>query len=372
MTENQRFEIWRQEQIELLTVELENLLPGILQRHTFNTNNPNNLKSQQLSLNAKIGGKHKTYINITDAVITSADEFVSLWLKGMLNHIKTECKGRESTSVEYKLHQQMVHDTELRKYVILFLKRTYWRNCYSLSKKRPNKNDAEIWIGQKNASYGILITPRFRNGEWENDVSEIRHFRPNYWTIGHILQTGFVIPHTEEKIEFTTVNQYLSFFKNSLVRLSGSPYELEIAEQYCEFVKKSEQPHCVPLLIPEFRYGGLDKQHKYRLDFTIINPYTLQKQGFEFSPWSTHGYLSGIKNKTQTAVNAEAKANFEKEMQKHKEYYRKYDVFTLIYTDSDLQNVDRIFGEMTEYLTPKYENKLLLQDAIEEFVNFSV
>ena len=68
----------------------------------------------------------------------------SLVGKGMLNHIKTECKGRESTSVEYKLQQQMAQDSELQKYAILFLKRTYWKNCYSLSKKRPNKDDAEI------------------------------------------------------------------------------------------------------------------------------------------------------------------------------------------------------------------------------------
>lgn len=79
----------------------------------------------------------------------------------------------------------------------------------------------------------ILVTPRFENGEWENDVSEIRHFQPDYWTVGHVMKTGLVVPHVCEKIEFSSVEQYLAFFKNVLVRPSGSPYELQIAEKYC-------------------------------------------------------------------------------------------------------------------------------------------
>ena len=95
-----------------------------------------------------------------------------------------------------------------------------------------------MWIGQENASYGLLVTPRFKNGQWENDKSEIRHFKPNYWTIGHILETGFVVPHEEETINFNDINQYLTFFKNTLVRNSGSSHEMEIAKRYCDYVKK--------------------------------------------------------------------------------------------------------------------------------------
>ena len=50
---------------------------------------------------------------------------------------------------------------------------------------------------------------------------------------------------------------------------------MEIAKKYCELVLSSKQPYEIPLLIPELRYGGLQTQHRYRLDFTIINPYTL-------------------------------------------------------------------------------------------------
>lgn len=222
----------------------------------------------------------------------------------------------------------------------------------------------------KNAVYGLLITPRFKNGNWENDVSEIRRFRQDYFTIGHILETGLVIPYENDKIKFNSVDEYLTFFKNVLVRLSGSPYELKIAELYCEYVRSSANPYKVPLLIPELRYNGLENNHVYRLDFTIINPITLEKHGFEFSPWSTHGYLGGIKGKTQKEVNEEAKANFEHEMKKHKDYYRNLNIFTLIYTDTDLQGINNIFADIKEYLAPKRENKQLLESVIERIKNY--
>ena len=186
------------------------------------------------------------------------------------------------------------------------------------------------------------------------------------------MKTGFVIPNAPDKIEFSSIDQYLLFFKDVLVRQSGSPHEMKIAEMYCDFVHKSKEPPRVPLLIPELRYGGINVHHQYRLDFTIINPYTLQKQGVELSPWSTHGYLAGTKGKSQTQINQEAKANFEKEMQKQKEYFRRYNIFTLIYTDSNLEDIEQIFAEMQQFLRPERENKQLLEETIQEFKKFHI
>ena len=59
-------------------------------------------------------------------------------------------------------------------------------------------------------------------------------------------------------------------------------------------------------------------------------------------------------------------------MRKHKEYYRTFHIFTLIYTDSDLKDLDYVFGEMREYLTPKHENRQMLDAALEEFKQFSL
>ncbi len=96
----------------------------------------------------------------------------------------------------------------------------------------------------------------FVNNLWENNRSEIRHFPALYWTIGDVLRSGLVIAGDPDKITFSDVDAYLKFFKNVLVRASGSPYEREIAKRYVEYVRASADPSRIPLLIPELRYGG--------------------------------------------------------------------------------------------------------------------
>ena len=212
--------------------------------------------------------------------------------------------------------------------------------------------------------------PRFVNGNWENDGSEVRKFVPDYFTIGHVLKTGLVVPFVDEIMTFHTVDDYLKFFKNTLVRNSGSSHEFAIANRYCAFVKEHNNPKVVPLLIPEFRYGGIEKKHIFRLDFTIINPYTMDKYGFELSPWSTHGELTGIKNKSQRQVNDEARENFEKEMKKHKDFYRKHGVYSFIYTDKDLGNIDSIFSDITKFLNPEKMHKQLKIHTLSKFYKY--
>ena len=211
-------------------------------------------------------------------------------------------------------------------------------------------HEAEVWIGQNSANYGLLVAPRFTRGDWENDKSEIRHVKPRYWTIGHVLTTGLVIPGKHKKMKFANVDSYLDFFENVLVRQTKSVYQVDLAERYSECVRASPEPLKVPLLIPELRYAGRDTKHRYRLDFCIIDPISLEKIGFELSPWSTHGELTGTKGKTQAQINAEASANFDKEMKKHKDYYRKHGIFALIYTDADLADTTQIFADIRESL----------------------
>ena len=198
--------------------------------------------------------------------------------------------------------------------------------------------DAEIWIGQEHANYGLLVRPRFRNGQWENDKSEIRAFPKAYWTIGHVMETGLVIPGKNKIFEFADIDQYLLFFQDTVVKEFRSKYEYEIAGHYCDYVRESADPEQVPLLIPEFRYAGLNKKHVYRLDFLTINPYTLDKVGFELSPWSTHGYLKKIGGLTQKQINGMAADNFAREMKKHRSFFKEHDVVCLIFTDDSLKD----------------------------------
>jgi len=322
------------------------------------------------TLNAIYGGKHAKYIDIKNEVIDTPEQFISLYLQGFLRILEGLGSYARPGNSYYDAYLNIKNNRKVKEWLILFLRRTYLRNYKELSKVRPTVENSSIWIGQENASYGLLITPRFRNGQWENDKSEIRRFKPRYWTIGHIMVTGLVIPNEDQILSFKDIDQYLTFFQNTLVRNSGSNHELELAKQYCKFVRNSNEPQHVPLLIPEWRYGGLEKKHQYRLDFTVINPFNMNKVGFELSPWSTHGMIKGIKSKSQKEINDEAKANFENEMKKLKSYFRKFGITVLVYTDSELYDIDSIFFEVEKYLTASIAPKQLEFQAIKEFLSF--
>lgn len=347
----------RNKVINTLTEEINEILPEVLRKTKFDNVH---------SLNGKIGGKFDQFIDIKNEVITSSDHFISLWLLGYKEDLIRRGNYAE-TSMSYATYKLLQKHSVFKDYLFLFLKRVYLRNYEALSKKRPTIEDAEIYIGQNNANYGILVTPRFVNGFWENDKSEIRHFKKQYWSIGHILETGFVIPEKNDKITFRDIPDYLNFFVNVIVRNSGSKYEMEIAELYREYVLNHSRPENIPLLIPEFRYEGIDVMHKYRLDFTIIEPNDLNKIAFELSPWSTHGLLTGVKKLTQKEINEKASANFEKEMKKHKDYFKKHGIFSLIYTDEDLKDTKNIFDDMKQYLEPKTSSTQLKIHIFEDF-----
>jgi len=328
-------------------------------------------KKDVLGLHAKIGSKNAEFIDVQHEVILSPEAYVSLWIRGLMKEVDRR-RPCDASDPYAEIVRTMKTNKRFKEYVTLFLKRTYLRNHESLSKVRPHVQESEMWIGQKNADYGLLITPRFVGGEWENDKSEIRHFTPLYWSIGHILETGFVVPGSKNKIEFSTIKGYLSFFRNTLVRNSGSRHELAIADRYVDYVMNSASPKTAPLLIPELRYNGRAAKHEYRLDFTLIDPYSMKKVGFELSPWSTHGKLTNTKQKSPGRINAEAKANFEREMKKQKDYFRRHRIYALIYTDSDLADPDKLFGEIKKFLVPHQIARQLEVLAFDELDRFEL
>jgi hypothetical protein len=340
--------------IEAIKTKLRELLPVVIAE--------TGIKSEQ-SLNALIGSRNDDFFDLKHDVINSQEQFVSLWLRGLKESALTD-----GVASDLWLWSKIKTFKTLQDYTILFLKRSYLKHFEELSKNRPPVEDAEIWIGQENANYGLMVTPRFRNGQWENDKSEIRAFPKAYWTIGHVMQTGLVIPGKDKIFKFSDIEQYLLFFQDTLVRNSGSKYEYEIAGHYCDFVRASKSPELVPLLIPEFRYAGLDVKHLYRLDFMVINPYTLGKFGFELSPWSTHGYLKKIGGLTQKKINELASDNFAKEMKKHRSYFKEHGVFCLIFTDDALQDTKTLFDEeILPYLEPEKPQVQLSFEIMEEF-----
>lgn len=332
----------RNRKIKEMKDQLRALLPNVLAETGIQS---------ESSLNALIGGKAADFIDLHHEVILSADAYVNLYLRGFKASLSPPGPFANNHRRNYEI---LKASPAAQEYCLLFLRRAFLKHYEELVRVRPHLDQSQIWIGQNNADYGLLITPRWNKirKDWENDRSEIRHFPKDYWTIGHVLETGLVVSGDPDKVEFHDVDQYLTFFKNVLVRASASPHEKEIAKRYVNFVKAAAEPEQVPLLIPEFRYDGKEAKHKYRLDFTIIDPYTMQKVGYELSPWSTHGYLSKIKGLTQAKINEMAKDNFEKEMEKHRSFFKKHDIYGLIYTDKQLAAIDIVFDDMKKYLSP--------------------
>jgi len=313
------------------------------------------------SLNAIIGNKTDYAIDLKNAVINSPEHYVLLWTEGFKAILD---KGKDP-SFQW-LYRKVKKSPALKKYLDTFLRRSYLKHYDELHKRRPQVEEAEVWMGHNNADWGLLVTPRFAKGEWENDESEIRHFKPQYWTIGHVLKTGLVVPDRNRVKKFADVDEYLEFFEDVLVRATASPHQRAIAALYSDFVRQADIPEDVPLLIPEYRYEGREAKHKYRLDFCVIDASTMDKVGFELSPWSTHGKLA-TKGKSAKEINADAMANFEKEMTKLKSFFKKHGIYALIYTDTDLTKPAGIFADIKTYLEPSLPAKQLSFHLIDEF-----
>lgn len=345
----------RNKKIARLKTELQALLAKALQETGI---------KDLASLNAQIGSKTDDFINLQTEVITSEDMYAALWFRGLKAHL-----GRSSYDTAYdKLHGFIKTSPAFKEYLYLFLRRSYLKHYDELSKNRPSAADAELWIGANNAEYGILISPRFRSGEWENDKSEIRHFKPRYWSIGHILETGLCVPGESDRTEFADLAAFLHFYKTVLVRNTASPHQKAIAKLYCDFVKASPEPKRIPILIPELRYAGKDAKHKHRLDFCIIDSENNNRIGFELSPSSTHCKITDAKNKTQKQINEEVAAFFQREADKLRNYFKKFGIYTLTYSDKDLEQPQAVFEDIKNYIEKDIPKQLQFE-ILHEFLS---
>lgn len=341
----------RNKQVGQIKAQLRALLPTVLAETKYKT---------EASLNAMIGHRADEFIDLKNEVMLSAQDYISRYMEGFQEHLAVPGEGWPSYRTSHdEFYDQIKGSKAAQEYMMLFLQRTYLKKYNEFVKKRPSIKEAEIWLGQNAADYGLLVSPRFANGDWENDKSEIRKFKPNYWTIGHVLESGLVIPGKNKKMKFPDASSYLDFFEHVLVRQTKSPYQTQVAEWYSNYVLAAEDSANIPLLLPEFRFAGRASSHRYRLDFCIIRYEDMSKIGFELSPWSTHGKLTGTKTKTVKAVNAEASANFEKEMAKAKAYFRKFGITTLFYGDTDLSDMTELLEDIRRALEPGVNQKQL-------------
>lgn len=326
--------------IQKIQEELRAILPKVLE-HTG--------LAAESNLNAVIGSKAEILIDQWKAVISTPDEYIDHWMNGLRNFIERNPHNRQ-----IRLFKETLSSSEeYQHYVHLFLTRSFYNHERGWNRPRPLPSEAQVWIGPNHADYGLLVSPRFKDGQWENDKSEIRHFKKNYWTLGHVLHTGLVIKDRKEVIEFSSIENFLLHYKNSYVRITGSKYQMEIADLYSDYVMSKENKEDIPILFPELRYGNSEKKHIYRVDYAIFNQSNQRKVGFELSPWSSHGYLSGTKEKSQKEINEDALRNFSRETLRSRRFYLDKDMTILTYTDDQLLNIREIFEDIKIYLESK-------------------
>lgn len=355
---------------ESLTGKLKELLPGVLikankillEKYEYKYE----FETTVQSLHGIIGSKNNTFVDSIRTQFINPNDFIARWLSGMMLY-------EEKRRAEFKNYTPsndlvLFQDPEVRKYTLLFLERNFYRNLIARTRSKPQDGLWKIWFGGGKFVWGLLIAPVFRQGAWTNDVSEIRRANYSYWTIGHILDTGFIDPSSSRPVKFSDVNNLMDFYRSILKRVSNSQYEQAIFDRYLTYLQRSQNVYEEPLLIPELRYAGLETKHQYRLDFTILNPHTMKYVGFEISPHSTHMAISGKDEKTQIQLNKELSLRWDKEMKKRNEYFSSFGITTITFTDEQLSDIDECFQNIESVLNERTTEKLNLNVEMDKFL----
>lgn len=308
------------------------------------------------SLHGTIGGKNNTYVDSIRTQFSDPKEFKAKWLKGFIEYI-----GENRYSPLRKLMKIKI----FRDYTLTFLERNFYRYLFERTRYKANEKLWAIWFGSSTLFWGLIIAPFKTKDSWTYNIHELRYAKYMYWTVGHVMTTGLVDPVNNELYTFSNLKELLKFYRHILKGISNSIYEKEVFDFYVDYLKQSEDPYSEPFLIPELRYAGFEAKHKYRLDFTILNSYTLEKIGFELSPHSSHMSVSKIKSKSQKEVNEDLSKKWHKEMDKRNKYFTDFEITVITFSDEDLMNMSSCLEIIKHYLSSRPETRLDLNEQIE-------
>jgi hypothetical protein len=313
--------------------------------------------------NGLFGGKNNKYVDSVRTQFSDFNDFYAQWLKGVVN----QYNKRIQYSPQPDHNAVLLKDPEIESYVRLFLERNFYRNLRARTRTKPDEQLWSVWFGY-NVVFGLLIAPLYAGGRWIIDKSEIRRADYEYWTIGHVFKEGLIDSDSETPFKITTLDQFKSIFLSIFKKLSSSKYEKQICERYIEYLSKSDNLEEEPFLIPEVRYAGLEQTHKYRLDFTVLNPHTQKYIGFEISPASSHMSIQGYKEK-QKEVNEELSLKWNKEMSKRNEYFDTFGISIITFTDKMLDDFDRCWHQIERTLSARSPEKTSIQDQLKRIRN---
>ena len=311
-----------------------------------------------------IGSKNNLFANVATHQYTSVEAFQAIWAEKMLQYYEPYRKYWHKEE-ELPRILRLYNNEIIRNYILLFQERNFYRWYNERIRRKPNEPLTALWFGDK-LVFGLYVALVFESDEtYRFKVRQVRKVTYEYWTIGNVLGVGgFVNAENGKLYVIKSVDDILNFYEHIVYSSSSSPYEKAIYTRYIDYLKESDDVTAEPFLIPELRYAGRDREHKYRLDFAICNPYTFEFIGFELSPASTHMAIAKMKDKTQTKVNEELSQKWEKECDKRNEYFNQYGITTITFTDSDLQDMDACFEKMKYYLQKRVYTPQPLQTSI--------
>lgn len=323
-------------------------------------------------MHAHVGRNNNTFVDSVRMQFHSPEDFIARWLNGLTQQVmeRKDAIARRRRFGDRKRTEEiipeMLQDQFLHNYIHLFLERNFYRNFEARVRAKPDQNLWQVWFGSGQLVWGLLISPAHRFGEWTNDKSQMRRENYAYWTVEHVLETGLIAPESEKPVMFSDVEAFLTFYQTVLARVSNSQYEQAISDRYLAYIRKNEYPGAVPLLIPELRYAGKEVKHLYRLDFSVLNPYTMKMVGFEISPASSHMSIAGSTKKAQKVLNEELSAKWGKEADKRNAYFEKFGITTITFTDKDLADIDQCWEYIRQALEERSSGPLTIEGAERE------
>lgn len=358
-----------------ITAELKEMEQNVLLEAMTVLNIDLNIKS----LHGIIGGKNNTYVDSVKTQFLDFNDFFSKWLNGLRSKFNYDKNNYLIYNHTFDWNARasfrnvrLINNELIFEYTKKFLERNFYRNLNARVRLKPDEALWELWFGS-HPSFGLLIAPEMTLSGWRIDQSEIRRAKYNYWTISHVLTEGIIDPENKEIIPFNDLESLITFYQSILKRISSSIYEKSIYDFYIGYLKNSVDPMNEPFLIPELRYAGFGKYHKYRLDFTVLNQYSEEFIGFELSPASTHLHISGLKEK-QYKVNEELGLKWEREMEKRNNFFSNFGINITTFTDTHLKDLEKCFDKIKVVLQKRpqdmknlQEQRKLIRDLVQTF-----
>jgi hypothetical protein len=364
-----------QKHIDDLSEELAEMREEVMERADYVEFGP----KEVASFHGIIGGKNNTYVDAVREVFLSPQQFVAEWTEGALEEARShDDQERRTYGRAYQNHAvhrvlRFLQDDLIERYVEMFLERNFYRQYHARTRSKPEDALWELWFGAKHQEYGLFISPRYDDG-WENDVSEIRRATFDYWTIEHVLTSGFVVPGKTKVHKIIDMNHLFDMYHDVFVRATGSQHSAAFAKEYESFVRGQKRPEVIPFMIPEFRYEGAAVDHKHRLDFTILSASHGRKIGIELSPWSTHGRVTRKKKLVasggESAVEKKRIEKWEADTRKRNAYFQTYGITTITFTDSDLADIESAFESVTQYLLEPKKKRRAAPDVKSQIARY--